>query len=361
MKNKRKKHYLGLDLLRFMAALLVLISHVIISNNVISDGIKTHAYIVSSMAVEIFFCLSGFLICKQGLDVLKNKKYITYNTFCFITRRIMRTWPAYFFILLFYAIFYKKISLEIAPYIFFVQNLYYPIVIENFFEVSWSITVEELFYFIFPILLVLFCYIINFNFKKYKKTYLILSVCIFIILILLIIKTFITFESWGSEVRRVAIFRLDAIALGGVSYFFFIRCKNIRYFNLFNLIFFIIFCLISYFLLMLISNSQININPLFYNMTLLSLSIGGVTLVIVFANIIETRKQEFKKVILFLANVSYPIYLIHTIIIDLINKTGINNLSLQLVIIIFTSLVVSVSIRFLIEEPILTRRPKYKQ
>ena len=77
MKNKRKKHYLGLDLLRFMAALLVLISHVIISNNVISDGIKTHAYIVSSMAVEIFFCLSGFLICKQGLDVLKNK-IITY-------------------------------------------------------------------------------------------------------------------------------------------------------------------------------------------------------------------------------------------------------------------------------------------
>ena len=77
------------------------------------------------------------------------------NTCIFISRRVLRTWPTYFFALLCYAFFYNYFEKEIIYYLFFIQNFFYPMVSSSFFAVSWSICVEELFYIIFPILLCL--------------------------------------------------------------------------------------------------------------------------------------------------------------------------------------------------------------
>ena len=118
-------HYVGLDILRIISALMVLFSHIVISNNSIDENQKINAYIIASIGVEIFFCLSGFLICRQGFFVLNNKDKIIYNFFCFIARRIMRTWPAYFFVLLCFVVFYKNYTSEIISYMLFIQ--YFPL------------------------------------------------------------------------------------------------------------------------------------------------------------------------------------------------------------------------------------------
>ena len=122
--------------MRFISALLVLFSHIIIFSNTFQNNIKMHAYIIASFGVEIFFCLSGFLICRQGVEILRNKNKISYNAWCFVSRRIMRTWPAYYFSLFCYIIFYNQYSFDLIPYLFFTQNLYFPMVSESFFSVS---------------------------------------------------------------------------------------------------------------------------------------------------------------------------------------------------------------------------------
>ena len=95
----------GLDIIRIIAAFLVFIPHLILnfSNNLDYTNI---AYVISTIGVELFFCLSGYLICQQGLSISHSKKYLLKNTFIFIKRRVLRTWPAYFFALISYIFFY---------------------------------------------------------------------------------------------------------------------------------------------------------------------------------------------------------------------------------------------------------------
>ena len=64
----------GLDIIRIIAAFLVFIPHLILnfSNNLTYTNI---AYVISTIGVELFFCLSGYLICQQGLYISNSKKY----------------------------------------------------------------------------------------------------------------------------------------------------------------------------------------------------------------------------------------------------------------------------------------------
>ena len=45
--------------------------------------------------------------------------------------------------------------------------------------------------------------------------------CLIIIILIFLTRINLNYNDWGSEVRRVSFFRLDAIAFGGLSYFFF--------------------------------------------------------------------------------------------------------------------------------------------
>ena len=91
----------------------------------------------------------------------------------------------------------------------------------TFFSVSWSICVEELFYIIFPSLL---C-IINLVLikKNIHSKLLIIFTCLIIILVIFFARINLNYNDWGNEVRRVSFFRIDAIAFGGLGYFF---CKD---------------------------------------------------------------------------------------------------------------------------------------
>ena len=63
----------GLDIIRIIAAFLVFIPHLILnfSNNLTYTNI---AYVISTIGVELFFCLSGYLICQQYIHN-NSKKY----------------------------------------------------------------------------------------------------------------------------------------------------------------------------------------------------------------------------------------------------------------------------------------------
>ena len=104
--NKENSRIFGLDILRTIAVLLVLIAHTIpfISK---SDLINTISLFSAINGVEIFFVISCFLI---GTILIKihNQDLITsiHSVKMFWVRRWFRTLPNYYLMLIGYALLY---------------------------------------------------------------------------------------------------------------------------------------------------------------------------------------------------------------------------------------------------------------
>ena len=353
--NKQKSF--GLDIIRIIAALLVFIPHLILnfSNNTIYTN---NAYVVATIGVELFFCLSGYLICKQGLYIANSKKYFIKNTFVFIKRRILRTWPAYFFALISYIFFYKYFENELIFYFFFSQNLFYPMVSNTFFSVSWSICVEELFYIIFPTLLCVIALILRK--KKIQPKLLIIFTCLIIISVVFLTRINVNYNDWGSEIRRVSFLRLDAIAFGGISYFFLQKYISYKYLKLLVISLGISsLILISYYFTLYLENKSfesliISDNLIFYYIYLFCIS-----LIFLLDRTIKVTNISIKSTISELANWAYPLYLMHILIIDLVKNLNINSLLINILLILFINFFTALIIRKYIELPFISIRPKY--
>ena len=137
----------SLDALRGAAALSVAVPHFLLFRQVGGSV----AEFVSILAVEVFFVLSGFVLAPQlrhcwavgGRDV-----------FVFYCRRWIRTLPPYFIILTCIALVTGYFGgRDYFEYAFFVRNLTSIKEDGEFFLPAWSLAVEEWFYFVFPIYL----------------------------------------------------------------------------------------------------------------------------------------------------------------------------------------------------------------
>ena len=92
-----KEHLKGLDTLRAIAALVVVIGHIELikkNNNITSFDYAPSGHI----AVVLFFVLSGFLITFLLSKELDSTSTISFKKF--YMRRILRIWPLYYLILL---------------------------------------------------------------------------------------------------------------------------------------------------------------------------------------------------------------------------------------------------------------------
>jgi len=228
-----KNRIFGLDLLRFIAIFMVLLGHSLI---LAPGNLKPYVYPFIYDGVAIFFVLSGFLIGGILIKIL-NKENPSYKGLLdFWKRRWMRTLPAYFLVLIF-LIFYTLIFLpKNFPegwfrFFFFTQNFlghYRP----GFFAEAWSLSIEEWFYLLVP--LILFCVLIIF---KTSTKYTILIVSLLIIILVTFyryhlyysfgipnnpnqhqIRLFKKFLSLGIDFQVIP--RLDSIMYGFVGAFF---------------------------------------------------------------------------------------------------------------------------------------------
>ena len=162
----KKIHFPGLNGVRFIAALLVIIDHTELFKSYL--GLPTlwansYSAYLGAFGVSIFFVLSGFLITYLLLEEQKEGP-IQVKHFYF--RRILRIWPLYYLLVLlgFFVIPYISF-LEIPQYssevsdsmdrflLFFglaanVAFVYFPTV--AFANILWSVAVEEQFYLFWP-------------------------------------------------------------------------------------------------------------------------------------------------------------------------------------------------------------------
>jgi peptidoglycan/LPS O-acetylase OafA/YrhL len=336
--------YSTIDFLRFLAASSVAISHFIMQ----SDGYNLNLEIISSISVEVFFIISGFVLAPQIISIAKNKKFQNYKIF--IIRRWYRTIPLYVLSLLLTSIILSNLfTIDFLKYLFFLQNLFILSVKNDFFSIAWSLSVEEWFYIIFPLFLLLLFKKFNFTSKKHF-TYL---AYLFVILILLFRLFFSDNTDWGSNVRRVVFF-----AFGFILYLFRYSFKNKILNNLLLIMLIFATTFLTFGILKINALEQIIFYQFIFHYVV---GIWG-CLIVIFCYMLN-KNFENKKITninLFLGKISYSIYLFHLLLIYLISSLIDLNLLLSIVLFVIAQISLSTLLYYYFEKPILDLRPNYK-
>lgn len=165
----QKIHFQGLNTLRFLAALSVLVFHVEDKKRLLA--LNTHwldrLTVVGDLGVTLFFVLSGFLITYLLLAEKKMAKTVSIRKF--YLRRVLRIWPLYylvlglgFFVLPHIGFFQISTSALIDPcnflqlflFFFFFANIGFSMYGNlAYIDQTWSVAIEEQFYLLWPIIL----------------------------------------------------------------------------------------------------------------------------------------------------------------------------------------------------------------
>jgi len=145
-RNQSSQRIAGLDILRALAIVLVLVAHYPKAG----AGPLTRLLNFGWSGVDLFFVLSGYLIGGQLFAAQASGKNITLAGF--YARRCLRTLPNYYAVLAVYCVlaawFGSPAPAPLWKFLSFTQNVGIP----SAFTPSWSLCVEEQFYLLFPII-----------------------------------------------------------------------------------------------------------------------------------------------------------------------------------------------------------------
>ncbi len=200
----------NLDAFRVVAITCVMLAHGSLLGIDSFPVLRYVTIIFGVIGVELFFLLSGFLIGRQLLNVGEGTQSIRN----FWTRRWLRTLPNYYlFLILNWALYVYVLKRPAGEFsfFFFSHNLVLPFS-TSFFAESWSLAVEEWFYFLAPLLVVA----LTFVFSKSRK-FAVLGAMIAIIITCTFARlgvAQIINSSIDSALRKIVLLRLDALAFG---------------------------------------------------------------------------------------------------------------------------------------------------
>ncbi|MHA7303585.1 acyltransferase family protein [Pseudarthrobacter sp. MDT1-22] len=143
---------LGLDGLRGLAILLVIVSHFFGETLNVSGLLHTLTRPAGGIGVELFFVLSGFLI--TTIIVREQLKSGTIDLKKFYIRRSLRIWPAFYTFIGVMAVLAVTGVLDVTSWELIASGLfiwdYAPGVHSLALTHTWSIAIEEQFYLIWP-------------------------------------------------------------------------------------------------------------------------------------------------------------------------------------------------------------------
>lgn len=345
----------GLDLMRAISIWMVLAQH----GGINIPGLSPLK--IGGIGVEIFFVLSGFLIGGILFKEIDKSQPLGKTLMTFWTRRWFRILPLYYLVILFKFIFIDhSIGLNLIYYLLFLQNNFYGI---HFFEVSWSLVIEEWFYLFTPFYLILATNI----FKTEKK--IILSIIGFIVMVNLARLGYVLFRNVPYEgVNSSFPFRFDSLFLGVLLAY--LKHKKWTMFEtlkspaiaLTGFVFFVGY--IYYYWTLSYPDELIN-------KSLLPRTLGffimpfTVALMVPFISSINFNEKKnrlnraFYELITYTSVLTYAIYLIHTFIFPLIlQNEAIPSLILQWIIALGLTYLASWLVYQGFEKPILNYRDK---
>ena len=209
MKERIKTYYPSINGLRALSIMLVLLQHFSLKDHPLIDRKIYHWYnpIVSfleegQLGVNIFFVLSGFLITTLLLREEAATKVISLKNF--YIRRVLRIFPAYYFMLLIYFILQLIGVIYLSGASWFTSltfTKYFNLDLDWLSAHEWSLSIEEHFYLVWPLIFI--CG------SKIRKSFV-----LFLIIIVPIFRIFI-YNYPVDWITELSIFtRIDAIATG---------------------------------------------------------------------------------------------------------------------------------------------------
>ena len=208
------KRIYGLDIMRAMAIFFVVFTH---ANLILPKSWQETLSLFILDGVSLFFVLSGFLIGGILIRTLEEKGANRKVLIHFWIRRWFRTLPNYFLILFLLlglaALVARPLEIrEILSFSTFTQNLFYPH--PEFFGEAWSLSIEEWFYILTPILIILG---IRYASLSVPKALLLTAGVIMLASLGYRIYLFVSIGEqlhFESQVRKVLIARLDSLMFG---------------------------------------------------------------------------------------------------------------------------------------------------
>lgn len=367
--------YIGFDLMRTTAVMLVLLSHSL----AFLPFAWPKEYLFTFMGfagVEIFFVLSGFLIGNIMYKAFQ-KKLDKNGLKVFWIRRWFRTLPLYYIVLVLNIALtilidgMHGVPLTAFLFPFFLQNFLWPH--PYFFIPAWSLTIEEYFYLLFPLLLFFF---MNIRKLPFRKSFLLMIVLFFTVPLILRIGSFVLLESgyiqqlkagfhanWDVHIRRITLFRLDAIAMGVFTAYLMNNYKSFLQKNK-NLLLLASIVLLTgsvWLYFSFVHPDRINVISAIFIFPLFSI---GFALAMPYLQYMKTMGL-FSAPVTFISKISYSVYLLHTLLSDFLFKYIYKEayaLPYQFLIwlsFILVSIVVSALSYRYIELPFTERREKY--
>lgn len=322
---QKSNHLKGLDGLRFLGMLIVLLCHIEWYKSLFGAPSLLHFYLLTEIgqgAMTLFFVISGFVITYILLN--EKNRTGTIDLKKFYKNRILRIWPLYY-ILIFASYFIfannkwfavpnystnieEHYFLALSLYLFHLPNF------QMFFAVKmiglgqlWSLGVEEQFYVIWSFLIK--------KTNRYLKAFLVLA----LIKVALKLLVAASYRLLPMSIEQIALlkniewflflFRLEALAIGGIAAYLFIEKRE-------ELLHFIFKPWVQW------ANLLILIIGMFAGHKSESLHIlYAINFAVIILNMVGNTKTIFlldNKFINYLGQISYGVYMIHIPLIVLI-------------------------------------------
>jgi len=364
--NISDKHkLLGLDHLRaFAIGYVVLFHYRLFGHPEWVDKIGDFGW----TGVDLFFVLSGFLIAGQLFAAIAQGRPISMKTF--FAKRFFRIIPPYLLMLCLYVAFpFLREREHMAPlwrYLTFTTNFGLDVSKTGTFTHSWSLCVEEQFYLILPLSILL----LNFLGLSKKAGYLLLALFISGFIVRYMIWHFdmkpnLKSDHFGALFNLYIYYptynRLDALLVGVSIAGLYTFYPNIQSWVNKSSNVVLLTGIVLLFLAYFICTPQQTFSTAIWGYPLIAIAYGLIVAAIVCpANVFYSVKSWLTSQ---MATLSYGIYLVHKLAIhltqNLLGKAGISsNSNLMMLSCILSSIIGALMLRFIIEKPSIIIRDK---
>lgn len=232
-KQTNRVYFPNLNSIRFFAALAVVIHHIELTKHWFGlPNIYTTSFVggvFGQLGIILFFVLSGFLITYLLLE--ENRQTGTISIKDFYIRRILRIWPLYYLITILGLYILPKIDFFFVPgftehvgehlvpksamFLTFFSDIAYALYKHvPYAAQTWSVGVEEQFYLLWPVLVVLVL-------RKKRMKEMLVGVIGFYLLIKLLAVYLYSHEPANKAAETFFLFwnnfTIDAMAIGGIG------------------------------------------------------------------------------------------------------------------------------------------------
>lgn len=306
--------------------------------------------------MDLFFVLSGYLI---GTIIIKlinqNQRFDLSIVLNFLQRRWFRTLPNYFLflginiVLIYFGLISGFLNEYLSTFFVFFQNFYKPY--DFLFWESWSLSVEEWFYLLFPLILFLLLKI-----KKVKAKNIILFTIVIFLIFPLIYRILQANQNKDFDLyfRKLVLTRLDTIGFGLLAAYihyyhsvFWKKTKNI---------FFILGLLLLTLLVTTFNQSVLFLETFYY-------SFIGLSIFFIIPKLESLKNEPFPlKPVQFISRISYSLYLVHIPLLQIIPKIFVVSSKLESLLLYglfwLTAIALSYFVYVFYEKPIMNIREK---